>query len=164
MSLPGDPSLNSAAEAPEADTPTLGVDVSGETNLGETNPLETSDQAIADSAPLLDYPALARFLLEPLIDLPEDLHISSEVTAHNKKVSLRVSLGQADRGRAFGRGGRNIRAIRTIIRAAGKNVGQNVSLEIIGGESDGQVNRGKPKPRKAGEPRPSRPKPKPKSK
>ena len=131
---------------------------------GEIIDASTNDQATADSAPPLDYKALTRFLLEPLTDLPDDLHISSEITAHNKKVSLRVSLGKADRGRAFGRGGRNIRAIRTILRAAGKNVGQNVSLEIIGGDSDGQGGHGKPKPRKAGEPRPSRPKPKPKSK
>lgn len=126
---------------------------------------EASESAIADSATTpLDYPALARFLLEPLTDLPEELQVTSEVTAQNTKVWLRVSLGKADRGRAFGRGGRNIRAIRTVLRAAGKNVGQNVSLEVIGDESDGQGGRPKLKARKAGDPRPSKPKPKPKSK
>ncbi len=158
MSTTGDPQPNSATETPDSDAPTPDVEVSGEISSPEIN------ESAADSASTLDYQALTRFLLEPLIDLPEELHISSELTAHNSKVSLRVSLGQADRGRAFGRGGRNIRAIRTVLRAAGKNVGQNVSLEVIGDEGHGQEGRPKPKPRKAGDPRPSKPKPKPKSK
>ena len=159
MSTIGDPQPNSATETPNSDAPNPDVEISGEIRSSET-----SEPAIAANASPLDYQALARFLLEPLIDLPEDLHISSEITAHNTKVWLRVSLGQADRGRAFGRGGRNIRAIRTVLRAAGKNVGQNVSLEVIGYEGDGQGGRPKPKPRKAGDPRPGKPKPKPKSK
>lgn len=160
MSTSGDPQPNSATEAPDLDAPVPGAAVDGETNVSGA-----ADQATGDNASPLDYKALTRFLLEPLIDLPEELHISCEITAQNTKVWVRVSLGKADRGRAFGRGGRNIRAIRTVLRAAGQNVGQNVSVEIIGGEGDGQGgSRAKPKPRKAGDPRPSKPKPKPKSK
>ncbi|NJN30449.1 MAG: KH domain-containing protein [Synechococcales cyanobacterium RM1_1_8] len=98
----------------------------------------------------VDYPALTRFLLEPLVDHPSDLHISYETTAQGAKVWLRVSLGKSERGRAFGRGGRNIRAIRTILRAAAQHVGQSVSLEVLGADGDG----GDPsKPRKRGKPR-----------
>ncbi len=158
MPTPGDPQPNAATETPDSDAPNPDVEISGEISSPET-----SEPAIADHASPLDYQALTRFLLEPLIDLPENLHINSETTANDTKVLLRVSLGQADRGRAFGRGGRNIRAIRTVLRAAGKNVGQTVSLEVIGDDSDGQGGRSKPKPRKAGTPRPSKPKPKPKS-
>jgi len=110
----------------------------------------------------MEYQALASFLLTPLTDLPEELQVSSEHSAQGKKVSLRVSLGQADRGRAFGRGGRNIRAIRTILRAAGKNADQVVSLEIVGDDGKERGDRPKPKPRKAGDSRSARPKPKPK--
>ena len=158
MSNSGDPSLNSAPESDSADA--LTPDASANPDSSSSPPSSRSPSG--DNAPPLDYQALARFLLEPLIDLPSDLHISTETTAHNTKVWLRVSLGQADRGRAFGRGGRNIRAIRAVLRAAGKNVGQNVSLEVLGEDGESQGNRSKPKPRKAGDPRPSKPKPKPK--
>lgn len=173
MANPSDPANSLTPETSSSDAPSSGAVVSdasenlvsaqstpGQPASEQPASLENSE---ATNAPLLDYSALARFLLAPLIDISDDLKITSEVTAQNK-VSLQVSLGKADRGRAFGRGGRNIRAIRTILRAAGKNVGQTVSLEIVGDEGDGQGNRAKPKPRKAGEPRPSKPKPKPKSK
>ena len=160
MSQPGDPPISPAQDAP--------------------NHEPTSGQGVPDGSfsvvSQIDYQALTRFLLEPLVDHPEDLHISCEATAHDMKVWLRVSLGRSDRGRTFGRGGRNIRAIRAVLRAAGQNVGQSVSLEVLGGEGDGQSNRAKPKPRPAGSPRPSAstspskppskptPKPKPKPK
>jgi uncharacterized protein len=111
-----------------------------------------------------DYRALTRFLMEPLMDTPNDLHVSCETTAQGTKVWLRVSLGETDRGRAFGRGGRNIRAIRTILQAAGNNADQVVSLEIIGGSGEGEGDRrAKPKPRRGGAAKPT-PKPKPKPK
>jgi uncharacterized protein len=139
MSQPGDPPISPAQDAP--------------------NHEPTSGQGVPDGSfsvvSQIDYQALTRFLLEPLVDHPEDLHISCEATAHDMKVWLRVSLGRSDRGRTFGRGGRNIRAIRAVLRAAGQNVGQSVSLEVLGGEGETSSNRTKPKPRPAGSPRPS---------
>lgn len=129
------------------------------------------DTAAATSAlsaqPQPDYRALARFLIEPLMDTPDDLHVSCETTAQGSKVWLRVALGETDRGRAFGRGGRNIRAIRAILQAAGNNAQQVVSLEIVGGHGDDSSDRrrAKPKPRRnTAEPQATRSEPKPKPK
>lgn len=160
MSNSSAPSQNSAPDPGQSDAPKPEVPLTPDASSSPPSDHPPTDSDIAP----LDYQALTRFLLEPLIDVPGDLHISTETTAHNSKVWLRVSLGQADRGRAFGRGGRNIRAIRTVLRAAGKNVGQSVSLEVLGEDGQSQGGRPKPKPRKAGDPRPAKPKPKPKSK
>lgn len=162
MSSSGDLSPQVSSDSSETDVPSVGAELRDGNNLPASGLPESSPPETDNNASLLDYEALTRFLLEPLLDQPEELKISSEAPAQSSKVWVRISLGNAERGRVFGRGGRNIRAIRTIVRAAGKNVGQNVSLDIVGGE--GQESHGKPKPRKAGSPRPSKPKPKPKSK
>ncbi len=80
---------------------------------------------------------LARFLLSPLVDSADQLHLDCEVLAGGRKLSLRAAIEGNDRGRVLGRGGRNIQAIRTILQAAAQP-GQTVHLEIFGTEPEGQ--------------------------
>ena len=99
-----------------------------------------------------DYVELTRFLMEPLLDSPDDLKVYTEVLGGGSKVWVRVALeGDNDRGRFFGRGGRNIQAIRNILKAAGQNVSQQVTLEVFGSgpEKEEGRSRGNSKPHRS---------------
>ncbi|MGD1899244.1 MAG: KH domain-containing protein [Phormidesmis sp.] len=82
---------------------------------------------------MADYEALARFLMEPFLDKPEELKFHSESLAGGKKLWLRAAFNEdEDKGRVFGRGGRNIKAIRKAIMAAGKLQEKTVNLSVFG--------------------------------
>ncbi|NER84191.1 MAG: KH domain-containing protein [Leptolyngbya sp. SIO1D8] len=89
---------------------------------------------MADKA---DYDELIRFLMTPFLDSPEDLKTDFEELSSHNKVWLRVAFSSEDRGRMFGRGGRNIQAIRTILQATAALYDQRFSLDVYG-ESSGQ--------------------------
>lgn len=84
-----------------------------------------------------DYPGLVHLLIEPLLEAPESLHVYCEQTNQNQKVWLRVAFEGEEKGRVFGRGGRNIQAVRNVINCAAKLVSQSVYLDIYGSQSDG---------------------------
>ncbi|NJK57818.1 MAG: KH domain-containing protein [Pleurocapsa sp. SU_5_0] len=81
-----------------------------------------------------DYEQLARFLIEPFLENPQSLKINSEVNPQSKKVWLRVAFDKGDRGKVFGRGGRNIQAIRTTIQTAAAAHEESVFLDIYSDE------------------------------
>ena len=82
-----------------------------------------------------DYEKLARFLIEPFLEDAQSLSVNSEVNSNNKKIWLRIAFDKSDRGKVFGRGGRNIQAIRTTIQTAAKAHDQSVFLDIYSDES-----------------------------
>ena len=43
----------------------------------------------------------------------------------------RISVAEADRGKVIGRGGRIVRALRTLVRAGGVREGRRYLLEIV---------------------------------
>ncbi|MEL6553633.1 MAG: KH domain-containing protein [Cyanobacteria bacterium J06621_11] len=128
---------------------------------------------------MADYEALARFLMSPFLDKPEALKFHSESLAGGKKLWLRAAFDEdEDKGRIFGRGGRNIKAIRKAVMAAGKLEGQTVNLNVFGepqpekeggdrggsrGRSSGGRGRGGDRrpPRASTNPAPPKKKPKP---
>ncbi|MDY6783167.1 MAG: KH domain-containing protein [Cyanobacteriota bacterium] len=79
-----------------------------------------------------NYAGLVRFLIEPLLEFPEALSIHCERANRSTRVWIRVAFEETDRGRVWGRGGRNIQAIRTLLDAAAKGAGQSVYLDIYG--------------------------------
>lgn len=81
-----------------------------------------------------DYEKLVRFLIEPFLDDPKSLCVNSEVNQHTKKIWLRVAFDKNDRGKVFGRGGRNIQAIRTTIKTAATAHNESVFLDIYSDE------------------------------
>ncbi len=78
------------------------------------------------------YGELVRYLVTPLLNFPESLRIDCEFTNQNQRVWIRLALDPQDQGKLFGRGGRNLNAIRTVINAAARAVGQSVYLDIYG--------------------------------
>jgi predicted RNA-binding protein YlqC (UPF0109 family) len=109
-----------------------------------------------------NYVALVRFLLEPLLESPNSLKVDSEVLSQGSRVLIRVAFEGEDKGRAFGRGGRNVQAIRTIVQAIGQLAHQRIHLEVFGGyglelddDSEGHGSPSSPRPSRGS--RPSRP-------
>ncbi|WP_448570928.1 KH domain-containing protein [Trichothermofontia sp.] len=78
-----------------------------------------------------DYIHLLRFLVEPLLDSPDSLRVDCEISTRSR-VWLRVAFEGEDKGRAFGRGGRNLQAIRTVLTAVAQAAGHTLHLEVFG--------------------------------
>lgn len=98
---------------------------------------------LADPAASPDYVRLLRFLVEPLLDSPDSLRVDCEISTRSR-VWLRVAFEGEDKGRAFGRGGRNLQAIRTVLTAIAQAAGHTLHLEVFGhghghGGEDGAV-------------------------
>jgi len=81
----------------------------------------------------VDYEAIAHFLMAPFLDNPAALKFHVETLAGGKKLWLRAAFDETeDKGRIFGRGGRNINAIRTVVAAAAKLSEMTVNLSVFG--------------------------------
>lgn len=80
-----------------------------------------------------NYPELVRFLVQPFLDSPESLRLDCEVSPRTSRVLIRLAIEGEDKGRVFGRGGRNIQAIRTVVQALAQAAGQVVHVEVFGG-------------------------------
>ncbi|RMF21621.1 MAG: KH domain-containing protein [Cyanobacteria bacterium J083] len=78
-----------------------------------------------------DYIGLVNFLLKPLLDENDSFSIDCELVKQQQKVWVRIAFESTDKGKIFGRGGRNIQAIRTILNTAALNVGQSVYLDVF---------------------------------
>ena len=104
---------------------------------------------------MADYEALARYLMEPFLDKPEELKFHIESLSGGKKLWLRAAFNEEeDKGRVFGRGGRNSKASRQTIMVAGKLEEMTVNLSVFGepqperserssgGDRDGRGGRG----------------------
>ncbi|MEO0541188.1 MAG: KH domain-containing protein [Cyanobacteria bacterium P01_A01_bin.105] len=110
-----------------------------------------------------DFEALVRFLIQPLLDQPESLKVHCETLGGGKRIWVRVAFEGEDKGRVYGRGGRNIQAIRNVVTATGKLAGCEAYLDVFGEpnhregasgpRNSGRGGRGsaKPRPRKRGD-------------
>jgi len=78
-----------------------------------------------------DYNALISFLLKPLLAHPEALRVDFESNSKNDRVWIRVAFDPEDRGRIFGRGGRTIQAVRTVVMTAAEEAGHNARFEVF---------------------------------
>lgn len=80
-----------------------------------------------------DYVELVRFLVEPLLESPPtSLKVDCEIIPAKARVWIRLAFENSDKGRVFGRGGRTIQAIRTVLEAVAQSAGHTVYLDIYG--------------------------------
>lgn len=77
-----------------------------------------------------DTEGLVRYLVESLVDNAEAVEVV--MTESGDNVRFEVTLDPEDVGKVIGRGGRIIKAIRTLARAAGSTEGRMVDVDIIG--------------------------------
>ncbi|KAM3094702.1 KH domain-containing protein [Phormidesmis sp. 146-35] len=115
-----------------------------------------------------DYAGLVTFLVKPFLETPESLRVDCEVVANRSRVWVRLAFDGSDKGRVFGRGGRNIQAIRSVLEGVAKAAGYSAVLDIFGSQSDRESDSERPSVGSRGE-TPSRstpprsvPKPRPK--
>jgi predicted RNA-binding protein YlqC (UPF0109 family) len=69
-------------------------------------------------------------LVEPFLLSPEGLRLDCEISQGGSRIWLRLALEEEDKGRLFGRGGKNIQAIRTLLQVVAAQAGQSFHLEI----------------------------------
>ncbi|MFN7660952.1 MAG: KH domain-containing protein [Dolichospermum sp.] len=84
-----------------------------------------------------NYVGLVKFLVQPFLESPESLKVDCEISQTLKRAWVRIAFDTTDKGKVFGKGGRNIQAIRSVIAAAAELAGQSVYLDIYGGASPG---------------------------
>jgi predicted RNA-binding protein YlqC (UPF0109 family) len=78
----------------------------------------------ADTAALIDY------LVRSLVDDAEAVSITRTETSGGEL--FEISVAPDDVGKVIGRSGRIVKALRTLMRAAGSVDGRNVDIEILG--------------------------------
>ena len=71
---------------------------------------------------------LLRVLAHSLVEEPDSVEVTGTET--DTRVDLELRVAQEDMGKIIGRGGRTIRAIRTVVKAASVKVGKRVSVEV----------------------------------
>ena len=73
---------------------------------------------------------LVLVLARSLVEEPEKVEVSG--TESDARVELEIRVAPEDMGKIIGRGGRTIRAIRTVTKAASVRLGKRVSVEVPG--------------------------------
>lgn len=71
---------------------------------------------------------LLLLLVRPIVDEPERVEVAA--TESENRVDLELIVAPDDVGKVIGRGGRTIRAIRTVVKAASVKVDKRVNVEI----------------------------------
>lgn len=122
------------------------------------------DSPVPTQSPSLDYVGLVLFLIKPFLESPESLRVDCEISSTRTRIWIRLAFESADKGRVFGRGGRNIQAIRTVLEAAACSVGQTAYLDVYGSQPGGQEEVGEAEGKVFGKPQPrsNSPQPSPK--
>jgi uncharacterized protein len=120
---------------------------------------DTPSSSVQEASP--DYSGLVRFLVEPFLDSPTSLSIDCERSPSKGRVWIRLAFEAADKGRVFGRGGRNIQAIRMVIQSVAQAAGQSAHLDIYESQSGsasrdaGSTNAKRSPPRQSSTPKPA---------
>ena len=67
-------------------------------------------------------------LVRPIVDEPDRVEV--EASESDTRVDLELRVAPDDIGKVIGRGGRTIRAIRTVVKAASVKVGKRANVEV----------------------------------
>lgn len=98
--------------------------------------LKTTSLSQGSNGASPDYFGLVMFLVGPFLESPDSLSIDCEQSNHNQRVWIRLAFEGMDKGRVFGRGGRNLQAIRQVLQTAAIAAGQSLHLDIYESPSD----------------------------
>jgi uncharacterized protein len=72
---------------------------------------------------------LVEYLARRLVETPGEVRVEED--DEDGDLVIRLSVGPEDVGRVIGRGGRIVRALRTVVRACGAREDRRVVLEIV---------------------------------
>lgn len=87
-----------------------------------------------------DYPGLVRFLIEPFLESPDTIFFDCESIKTTKRIWIRLAFPEEDKGKIYGRGGRNIQAIRHLLQTTADMAGDTLYFEIYDEEKLSQSN------------------------
>ena len=88
-----------------------------------------------------NYLELVKFMIEPFLEDPASLRLDIERCQENQRLWVRVAFDDADKGKVYGRGGRNLQAIRTTLEMAAASVGRSLYLEVYAAENEAEQRR-----------------------
>ncbi len=77
----------------------------------------------------VNYEALVKHLIEPLVVHPEDLMVKI-FSEDDERITLQVIVNKDDLGRVIGKNGRIANAIRTIAYASASREGKKITINI----------------------------------
>lgn len=83
----------------------------------------------ASSGPGIDYRALVEYVAKSLAEKPEDVSVEA-FERGGGTVAIKVKLADEDIGRFIGKAGRNIEAIRTLVRVASLRDRKRVFVDL----------------------------------
>lgn len=75
------------------------------------------------------------YVARAIVDEPDAVQVTEEVEGE-RSVVLRLRVAPDDMGKVIGKRGRTVRAIRSLVRAAGSREGVNPLVEIVEDEHD----------------------------
>jgi len=78
--------------------------------------------------PPKDVRELCEYLVLGLVNEPDAVKVTVERT--DEAIVLRIVVAPEDRGKVIGRGGRVVRAIRSVVRAGAVKSGRRVLVEV----------------------------------
>lgn len=96
--------------------------------------LESSLNSLSITNP--NYEGLVRFLIAPFLETPSLLSFDCEQLTSTRRVWIRLAFEENDKGKIYGRGGRNIQAIKNILQTAATAAGDTLYLEIYEGKDN----------------------------
>ncbi len=80
------------------------------------------------ASPPKDVRELCEYLVLGLVDEPDQVNVTVEMT--DDAIVLRIYVAPDDRGKVIGKGGRVVRAIRSVVRAGAVKSGRRVLVEV----------------------------------
>ncbi len=78
----------------------------------------------------MDYKGLVEYIIKTMAEEPEGISIEAH-DRHRGAVSLKIKMAERDMGKLIGRGGRNIEAIRTLVRVASLRERRKVFVDLL---------------------------------
>ena len=81
------------------------------------------------AGPSVDYRALVEYVAKALAEKPDEVHVEA-VERGGGTLALKVKLADVDVGRFVGKAGRNIEAIRTLVRVASLRDRKRVFVDL----------------------------------
>ncbi len=95
------------------------------------------DRPSGPSGPGIDYRALVEYVAKSLAEKPEDVSVES-FERGGGTVAIKVKLADEDVGRFIGKAGRNIEALRTLVRVASSRDRKRVFVDLANAPITGQ--------------------------
>ena len=83
----------------------------------------------------VDYVDLVDFIVKNIVDHPDAVVVAA-VQGRGRSETLEIRLDPGDVGRVIGKGGRNIEAIRSLVKASAIKEHHRVNVEVIADDDE----------------------------